>query len=218
MGNHAPTTPGTYHHGHHWKDAHEEFEAAKQGMWVFLVTEVLMVGALFVGYIIFRALYPEAFHEAHKLLNVYMGLTNTFVLITSSWTMVLGVSAIQRGDAKKSLAYLATTVGFGCCFLVVKYFEYAHKIHEGTLPGGLYHFKELTLDKVPLFFSLYFLMTGVHAFHVIVGMGLIIWTMMRIKRGEISKQFFTPVELVGFYWHFVDLVWIFLFPLLYLLG
>ncbi len=218
MGNHGQVTPGTYHHGHHWKNAHEEFEGAKQGMWVFLVTEVLMVGALFVGYIIFRAMYPEAFHEAHKLLNPKLGLLNTFVLITSSWTMVLGVSSIQRGQVSRCLAYLMTTVGFGFVFLIVKYFEYSHKIHEGILPGGLYTYKELAMDKVPLFFSLYFMMTGVHAFHVILGMGLITWVMLRVKRGEVSKQFFTPVELVGFYWHFVDLVWIFLFPLLYLLG
>jgi cytochrome c oxidase subunit III len=211
-------THATHHHGHHWANAQDEFEAAKQGMWVFMVTEVLMIGALFVGYLIFRSLYPEAFHEAHKLLNVKMGLTNTVILITSSWTMVLAVGAAQRGQNKKAFNLLAATVLCACGFLVVKYFEYSHKIHEGILPGGLYHYKELATAKVPLFFSMYFMMTGVHAFHVVLGMCLIIWIMKRVKSGEISPAFYTPVELVGFYWHFVDLVWIFLFPMLYLLG
>ena len=207
-----------HHVGHHWANANEEFEAAKQGMWVFLVTEVLMIGALFVGYLILRALYPEAFHEAHKELNVALGLTNTVFLITSSWTMVLAVAAAQRGENKKSFWLLGTTTLFGFGFLIVKYFEYSHKIHEGILPGGNYHFAGLTTAKVPLFFTMYFMMTGVHAFHVVVGMCLIFWIMKRVRSGEITPEFYTPVELVGFYWHFVDLVWIFLFPMLYLLG
>lgn len=218
MSSHSIEGSKTHQFGHHWKSANDEFEGAKQGMWVFLVTEVLMIGAIFVGYLIFRSLYPEAFHEAHKELNVMLGLTNTVFLITSSWTMVLAVSATQRGQNKKALGLLSATVMFGVGFLIVKYFEYSHKIHEGILPGGLYHFKDLTTAKVPLFFSLYFMMTGVHAFHVVLGMCLILWVMKRIKSGEITPAFYTPVELVGFYWHFVDLVWIFLFPMLYLLG
>lgn len=207
-----------HHHAHHFSSAEHEFETSKEGMWVFMVTEVLMVGALFVGYLIFRSLYPEAFHEAHKLLNVKMGAINTVVLITSSVTMVLGVTAAQRGQVQRCLAMLGSTVVLGFCFLVVKYFEYSHKFHEGILPGGNFTYPALTVPKAPLFFSFYFMMTGVHAFHVVVGMCLIVWIMTRVKKGEITPSFYTPVELVGFYWHFVDLVWIYLFPLLYLLG
>jgi len=214
------TTPvaGKHHHAHHFDSAEHEFQASKQGMWLFMVTEVLMIGAIFVGYFIFRERFPEAFHEAHKLLNVKLGALNTAVLIFSSYTMVRGVSAAQRGDNKKCLRFLATTVAMGAIFCIVKYFEYSHKIHEGTLPGGFYTFAGLNVPNAPLFFSFYFIMTGIHAFHVVVGMSLITWIMFRVKRGEITPEFFTPVELVGFYWHFVDLVWIYLFPLLYLLG
>ena len=207
-----------HHHAHHFESAEHEFEASKEGMWIFLVTEVLMIGALFVGFLIFRALYPESFHAAHKLLSVPLGTVNTLVLLTSSLTMVMGVSAAQRGDNAKCLRWLGITVLFGFAFLIVKYFEYSHKIHEGMLPGGLYTYKDLTLPNANIFFSFYFMMTGVHAFHVVLGMGLITWIMTRVKRGEISPAFYTPVELVGFYWHFVDLVWIYLFPMLYLLG
>lgn len=213
------SSPGhTHHHAHHFSSAEHEFEASKEGMWIFMVTEVLMVGALFVAYLIFRSMYPEAWHEAHKLLNVKLGALNTAILITSSLTMVLGVSAAQRGQITRCLQMLGMTVMFGVGFLIVKYFEYSHKFHEGILPAGHFSFAELTTPKAPLFFSMYFMMTGVHAFHVVLGMGLITWIMIRVKRGEIGPDFYTPVELVGFYWHFVDLVWIYLFPLLYLLG
>ncbi len=217
MSNTNPAT-GVHQHAHHFDSAEHEFQASKQGMWLFMVTEVLMIGAIFVGYFIMRGRFPEAFHEAHKLLNVKLGALNTAVLIFSSYTMVRGVSAAQRGNPKQCLRFLGTTVAMGAVFCVVKYFEYSHKIHEGTLPGGLYTFEGMTTPHVPLFFSFYFIMTGIHAFHVVVGMSLITWVMFRVKRGEITPEFFTPVELVGFYWHFVDLVWIYLFPLLYLLG
>jgi cytochrome c oxidase subunit 3 len=158
------------------------------------------------------------FHEAHKALNVKMGALNTAVLITSSLTMVLGVSAAQRGQRKKSATMLVCTLLLACCFLVIKYFEYSHKIHEGLLPGGYFHNEEFHHPKTPLFFSLYFIMTGIHGLHVVIGMGLISWILIRTQRKEFSPAYFTPVELVGFYWHFVDLVWIYLFPLLYLIS
>jgi cytochrome c oxidase subunit 3 len=207
-----------HHHAHHFDSAGDEFEASKQGMWLFLVTEVLMFGGLFVAYGIFRGLYPEMFHEAHKHLQVAMGATNTVFLITSSLTMVLAVGATQRGQRNRALAFLAITFLFGCGFLVVKYFEYSAKFHHGLLPGKYFVNEELTNPKTPLFFSLYFVMTGLHAFHVIVGMCLMVWLIKRTKNNEFSPEFYTPVELVGFYWHFVDLVWIYLFPLLYLVG
>ena len=207
-----------HHHAHHFGSGDEEFEASKQGMWLFMVTEVLMVGGLFVAYGILRAMYPEMFAEAHKLLSVKLGLTNTIVLITSSLTMALAVGAAQVGDHKKQVRYLLATIALACCFLVVKYFEYSGKIHHGLLPGGLFTSTEVSHPKAPLFFSLYFVMTGIHGLHVVVGMGLIAWIAVRASRREFGSNYYTPVELVGFYWHFVDLVWIYLFPLLYLVG
>lgn len=208
-----------HHHAHHFGSADDEFEACKQGMWVFLVTEVLMIGGLFVAYGIFRGLYPEMFQEAHRMLNWKLGATNTIVLILSSLTMVLGVTSAQRGHREKSMSYLFLTLILASCFLVVKYFEYTHKIHDGLLPGGFFTNAELKdVPKVSLFFSLYFVMTGIHGLHVIVGMGLIAWILKRTANREFSPHYYTPVELVGFYWHFVDLVWIYLFPLLYLVG
>lgn len=207
-----------HHHAHHFASADDEFEASKQGMWDFLVTEVLMFGGLFVAYGIFRGLYPEMFHHAHKMLNVKMGALNTVVLITSSVTMVLAVISTQRGRRDRAIVFLIFTFILACCFLVVKYFEYAHKFHDGLLPGAHFHNEELKDPKTDLFFSLYFMMTGLHGIHVIVGMGIIAWILKRTVRGDFSPNFYTPVELVGFYWHFVDLVWIYLFPLLYLVG
>ncbi len=207
-----------HHHAHHFESAEAEFEACKQGMWLFLVTEVLMFGGMFVAYTVFRGMYPEMFKAAHAKLAVPMGFTNTIILITSSLTMVLAVAAAQRGRKDRVLMHLSLTFLLACGFLVVKYFEYSHKIHDGLLPGGFFTNTELTHPKTPLFFSLYFIMTGIHAFHVIVGMGLMLWLAKRTMANEFSPSYYTPVELVGFYWHFVDLVWIYLFPLLYLVG
>ncbi len=207
-----------HHYAHHFSSADDEFEAAKQGMWIFLVTEVLMFGGLFVAYGIFRGLYPEMFHAAHKMLAVPMGALNTVVLITSSLTMALAVSATQKGRKNQAIGYLVVTFIFACCFLVVKYFEYSHKFHDGLLPAGFFTNTELKDPKSPLFFSLYFMMTGLHGIHVLIGMGVIAWILRRTMRNEFSPAFYTPVELVGFYWHFVDLIWIYLFPLLYLVG
>ncbi len=222
---------GTHHHAHHFNSAEHEFETAKEGMWVFMVTEVLMIGAIFVGYLLFRGMYLETFHHAHQMLSVPMGALNTVILLASSLTMALSVSAAQRSEKGKTGLLLGLTLLCGLGFLVVKYFEYAHKIHEGTLPGGIYRdfvasghasaaAKALfeKFPKAPLFFSFYFVMTGIHALHVVIGMSLITWIWWRNKKGEFNSAFYTPVELVGFYWHFVDMVWIYLFPLLYLVG
>ncbi len=213
----AATGP-VHHHAHHFANADEEFEASKQGMWVFLVTEVLMFGGLFVAYGIFRGLYPETFYAAHKFLAVNMGTINTVVLITSSLTMALAVTATQRGQRDRGILFLVLTFLLACRFLVVKYFEYSHKIHDGLLPGAHFSNHELTAPKSSLFFSLYFMMTGLHCAHVIIGMGLIAWMIKRTVQNEFNPAWYTPVELTGFYWHFVDLVWIYLFPLLYLVG
>jgi cytochrome c oxidase subunit 3 len=206
-------------HAHHYNSAGEQFEAAKQGMWVFMVTEVLMLGAVFVGYLIFKSLYLEDFKAAHHQLSVAQGGLNTVVLLLSSLTMVLGVTATQRDQIAKAIRYLWATFGLACVFLVVKYFEYSHKFHIGIFPGGLMKNPEmLKLEHGPTFFSFYFVMTGIHGLHVVIGMGLIYWMIRKLKKRQMNSLYFTPVEMVGFYWHFVDLVWIYLFPLLYLVG
>ncbi|MBI3018790.1 MAG: cytochrome c oxidase subunit 3 family protein [Deltaproteobacteria bacterium] len=185
---------------------------------LFLATEILLFGGLFVIYIMFRGLYPEVFHEASRYLNRPMGALNTVVLICSSFTMAMAVSRAQHNESKKAAVLLLITFLFGLTFMVVKYFEYTHKIHEGLLPGIHFSFAEMAHPKAPLFFSLYFMMTGLHGLHVLVGMGLIFWVLVRAVKGEFSSEYFTPVELTGLYWHLVDLIWIYLFPLLYLIG
>ena len=207
-----------HHHAHHFASSDDEFEASKQGMWLLLVTEVLMFGGLFVAYGILRGLYPVMFHEAHEMLNVQLGALNTVVLITSSLSMALAVNATQTGKRTRAIGCLIVTFILACCFLCVKYVEYRHKFHDGLLPGAFFTNTELKEPKTPLFFSLYFLMTGLHGIHVLMGMGVIAWMLIRTKRREFSPEFYTPIELTGFYWHFVDLVWIYLFPLLYLVG
>lgn len=215
---HAAAAPGERQHAHHFKDGMAEFEACKQGMWIFLVTEVLFFSGLFVAYSVLRVFYPEMVMQAHNLLDWKMGAVNTVILLTSSLTMALAVSAAQRGEQAKIVRNLWLTIICAFGFLVVKYFEYSHKIHEGILPGSLYSFKDLQIDKIPLFFSCYFAMTGVHGLHVIIGIGVIFWVLRRAQKGEFGPNYFTPVEITGLYWHFVDLVWIYLFPLLYLVG
>ena len=202
---------------HHFKSGEHEFDSCKVGMWLFLLQEVMFFAPLFVGYAIFRGLYPESFLEASLLLDWKMGALNTVVLITSSFTMAVGVNAAQRGLNAKTARYLLLTILLACVFLVVKYFEYAHKIHDGLLPASLYTFEGTSHPKTPLFFSLYFMMTGLHGLHVLVGIGVLIWIMLRARNNEFHGKYYTPVELTGLYWHFVDLVWIYLFPLLYLI-
>jgi cytochrome c oxidase subunit 3 len=206
------------HHAHHFKSGLEEFEACKQGMWIFLVTEVLFFSGMFVAYAVLRVFYPEMMKEVHHLLDWRLGALNTVILITSSLTMALAVSASQRGEKEKIVRNLWLTLLCAAGFLVVKYFEYSHKIHEGILPGSLYSFEEIKTAKAPLFFSVYFVMTGIHGLHVIIGMGIIYYLIRRAARNEFGPNYFTPVEMTGLYWHFVDLVWIYLFPLLYLVS
>ncbi|MGE4233424.1 MAG: cytochrome c oxidase subunit 3 family protein [Bacteriovoracia bacterium] len=206
------------HFAHHFESAYQEFDASKYGMWVFLVTEILLFGGLFIAYGIYRTLYPETFHEAHLELNRVMGGINTVVLICSSLTMALAVGMAQRNQPKKSIKLMVVTLLCGAIFLVIKYFEYSHKFHEGLLPGAHYTFHGINTPNPQIFFSLYFMMTGLHGLHVIIGMGLILWVLLRTAKGDFNSEYYTPVELAGLYWHLVDLIWIYLFPLLYLVG
>jgi cytochrome c oxidase subunit 3 len=178
-----------------------------------------MIGGLFVAYAIFRGLYMKEFGIAHHELNWKLGTTNTVILLTSSLTMVMGVTAAQRGRRDRSILALILTFLLACAFLFVKYIEYSTKFHHGIFPAGLMENEEFVkMPGAKVFFSLYFVMTGIHGLHVVIGMCLIAWLIRRSARGDFSPNYFTPVELVGFYWHFVDLVWIYLFPLFYLVS
>jgi cytochrome c oxidase subunit 3 len=209
---------GHHHHGHHYDSNEHEYRTAKEGIWLFLTSEILMFGGLFVAYLIFHQLFPAVFHEGSQHLDWKMGALNTIVLLTSSLTMVLGVHYVQTNQKNKALFNLAVTVACGAIFMIVKYFEYSHKIHDGLLPGTWFKGDTHGLANMGLYYSFYFMMTGLHGSHVLIGMGLIIWVMLRIKKGDFSPEYFTAVEGVGLFWHLVDLIWIFLFPLLYLVG
>lgn len=203
---------------HHFTDAEQQQESAKLGMWVFLLTEVLFFGGLFCAYAIYRAWHPEMFFNAHTALDWRMGGLNTIVLITSSVTMALSIRAFQLDQQKLGTWLLIVTLLCAAAFMVVKYFEYAHKFHLGQLPGRFYTFTGIEGTNPHIFFSIYFLMTGLHGIHVLVGMGVIIWLIVRARKGHFSPAYYTPVEVTGLYWHLVDMVWIFLFPLFYLIG
>jgi cytochrome c oxidase subunit 3 len=202
---------------HHFDNAEHEFEASKLGMWAFLVQEVLFFGGLFVAYFIFKALYPQMFIEAHHHLSWQLGGLNTIFLICSSFTMAMAVRSAQVSKQKAMLIFLTITFLFATGFMCVKYIEYMSKIQHGFLPAKWF-FGEGTFETLPIFFGLYFALTGLHGIHVLGGMVLIGWLIYRGRRGEFHAGYFTPVEMVGLYWHLVDLIWIFLFPLLYLVG
>jgi cytochrome c oxidase subunit 3 len=217
------------HHQHHFTTMEQQFDTSKIGMWLFLATEVLLFGGLFVGFGMMQARFPEQFKEAHEHLQRPLGALNTVVLLVSSWTMVMGVLAARTNQRKKLVFFLIITILCACIFLGVKYFEYSHKFEEGLLPG---HYYKHHGDKIPTvkdangnaangyatFFSFYFMMTGLHGIHIIVGIGLLAWIAVRGNRGEFNSSYYTPVDLVGLYWHLVDLIWIYLFPLYYLIS
>ncbi len=216
------STANTHGHNpnlaHHFKTLDQQFDAAKLGVWLFLATEIIMFGGLFVGYIIFHGLYPDMFAEGAKHLDWRLGATNTLVLLLSSFTMASGVHYAQTNQQKKCVRALFVTLLCGFAFLLIKYFEYSHKIHDGLLPGKFFTNGEAEHYNLAMYFSFYFCMTGLHASHVIAGMCLIFWIMRRSARGDFNSEFYTPVEGVGLFWHLVDLIWIYLFPLLYLVG
>jgi len=214
----SESSPHTGFVAHHFSDAEQQRESAKLGMWVFLLTEILLFGGLFVAYSIYRAWNPEIFHNAHVHLDITLGALNTVVLITSSVTMALAIRNMQLGMRKQAMVNLTVTLLLASVFLVVKYFEYNHKFHLGQLPGRFYTFEGIAGGNPHIFFSVYFLMTGLHGIHVLAGMAAIGWMLIRTGRGHFSAAYHTPIEMTGLYWHLVDMIWIFLFPLLYLVG
>jgi len=209
-----------FHHAHHFKSNDHQFFTAKLGMWTFVLQEVLFFSPLFVSYLIFKSKYFASFHIAAHELDWKLGAVNTIILLVSSFTMARAVAAAQRGQREALEENLIWTIICGFGFMIVKYLEYSHKFHDGTLPGSFFHNPEL-LEKAPqapLFFTIYFAMTGLHGLHVLIGIGVMIWLYVRARKGHFGSNYFTPIEMTGIYWHLVDLVWIYLFPLLYLVS
>ncbi len=212
------------HLAHQFMNREQQDESYIVGMWSFLVTEILFFGALFLCYSIFRIQYPMAFQEGHEELSWVYGCANTVILLTSSLTMVLSVHAAQTGKRILSAMWLAATSVLAAGFLVVKLaFEWYPKFQHHLIPGVNFHwpheqFTEVAAGKAELFFGLYFAMTGLHGIHVVIGIGImaVLGTMLLLNHK--STQYYMPIELAGLYWHFVDIVWIFLFPLFYLIG
>lgn len=203
---------------HHFDDLDQQFESSNLGMWAFLITEVLFFGGLFAAYIVYRTKYPEAFTAGSYKLDITLGAVNTAVLIFSSLTMALAVYWAQLGKSKKIVVFVILTMILGSVFLGIKAVEYSHKIHEHLLPTQSFVFDAPHTEHARIFFSIYFSMTGLHAFHMIIGLGLLTYLAINAWKGAYSVEYNTPVEIIGLYWHFVDIVWIFLFPLLYLIG
>ncbi len=187
-------------------------------MWVFLLTEIMFFGGLFTGYAVYRSLYAVAFAAGSHHLDLVLGSINTAVLISSSLTMVLAVHAAQVGQRKLLVGFLLLTMLLGLVFLGLKAVEYLHKFKDHLVPGSGFLYEGAHTRQVQLFFSFYFGMTGMHALHMIMGIGLLIVLAWLAWRDRFSPTYYTPIESVGLYWHFVDIVWIFLFPLLYLIG
>ena len=227
---HSPDHDHSSGHGHgpsflqhHFDTPVQQLSAAKLGMWLFLAQEVLFFSGLFVAYGIFRSWYPEAFSVGSHILNWRLGGLNTIVLLFSSLTAALAVRSSQLGERKHTRFYLIITILCACVFMVVKYFEYSHKFHDGLLPWNFQpaHLPE-GLDAYPYhvrsFLGIYFMMTGVHGLHVLIGIGLLIWLVIKNEKGAFTAEYNTPVDMVALYWHLVDLIWIYLFPLLYLID
>lgn len=198
---------------HH--DEHRDDEASKLGIWLFIFTELLFFGGLFITYAVYRHAHPEAFHLAAQELDVVVGTINTVILLVSSMTIAMATTSIQKKDKRTTLVLIWVTLLLALVFLVNKYFEWSGKIDHGIWPGSPL-LEELGRGDT-LFFGLYFFMTGLHALHIIIGMVLIAVILVRVQKGRITFDNFQLLENGGLYWHLVDLIWIFLFPLFYLI-
>ncbi len=225
---------------HHFENMEQQREAGTLGMWVFLVTEIMFFGGMFLAYTLYRSLYPESFASASNHLDITLGAVNTGVLILSSFTMAMAVYFTQVGKRRPQILCLILTLILGLGFLGIKAVEYYGKYEDRLIPGTLipgnpfnpavqvegqpldphklHLLKHATVKQVELFYWIYFAMTGMHAIHMIIGAGLLRYLIIFSMRGRFDPEYHGPVEVIGLYWHFVDIVWIFLFPLLYLLG
>ena len=235
-------TEGTHSHPalqHHFENMEQQREAGTLGMWVFLVTEIMFFGGMFLAYTLYRSTYPAAFASASNHLDITLGAINTGVLIMSSFTMAMSVYFTQIGKSRPQILCLVLTIILGLTFLGIKAVEYRAKYEDRLVPGRLIpnapfqpvvaHEGEVdphklhllpgaTVKQVEMFYWIYFAMTGMHALHMIIGAGLLTFLLIFSIKGRYGPEYHSPVEVIGLYWHFVDIVWIFLFPLLYLLG
>jgi len=221
-------------HRHHFETQEQQREAGTFGMWLFLLTEIMFFGGLFFSYLLYRNWYYDAFVVASNQLSVPLGGTNTAVLITSGFFMALGVWAAEVRKKGLLVLTLVLTMLFGCIFIGIKYDEYHEKWEKHHIPGDHFDVSEFVnphaygLKEQPLppdeaqhtqiFFSLYFAMTGLHALHMLIGLGILVWLTVRAHRGDFTAGYVAPIENFALYWHFVDIVWLFLFPLLYLIN
>jgi cytochrome c oxidase subunit 3 len=203
---------------HQFDSLEQQYSAANMGMWAFLIQEILFFGGLFGAYTVYRNEYHDAFVEGSHHLSIGWGTFNTAVLIGSSLTMALAVRAAQQGRKEGTFRWIIGTMILGAVFLGVKVIEYTEKYHHHLIPGSSFQYEGPHAGPMKIFYSLYFCMTGMHALHMVIGIGIMLWLLPRVRRGLYSADYFTPVENFGLYWHFVDIVWIFLFPLLYLIG
>ncbi|HYV83281.1 MAG TPA: cytochrome c oxidase subunit 3 family protein [Pyrinomonadaceae bacterium] len=242
MASHATTAPEVHGHPalqHHFENMEQQREAGTLGMWVFLVTEIMFFGGMFLAYTLYRSLYPAAFASASNHLDITLGAVNTGVLILSSFTMAMAVYFTQVGKHRPQVLCLILTLVLGLTFLGIKAKEYSDKYHDHLIPGRLipgnpfnpavaehgdtdphklHLIGDATVEKVQMFYWIYFAMTGMHALHMIIGAGLLTYLIIFSLKRRFDPEYHSPVEVIGLYWHFVDIVWIFLFPLLYLLG
>ena len=213
---------------HHFADMEQQKNAASLGMWLFLVTEIMFFGGLFCAYLVYRVAHYNAFAAASQQLDWHLGFLNTVVLLVSSLTVVLAVKAAESGNRRQLVTYLVLTVLLGLTFLGIKAIEYNEKFERHHVPGANFSFTDTFDDgsqKIPvnpheaeLYFSLYFAMTGMHALHMVIGCGLFSVLIVLAWKGRYSPQYYTPIENAGLYWHLVDIIWIYLFPLLYLIS
>ncbi len=231
MATHAPTTTshgaaGGDSHGahppgfaHQFEDIEQQLDSTTFGMWVFLAQEIMFFGGLFCGYSIYRSMMPLGFETASNHLNVYLGAANTIVLILSSLTMALAVRSAMLGNNPAIVRYLIGTLILGFVFLGVKVVEYTDKFTHHLVPGYNFQWPDAAnAGGAQMFYVFYFTMTGMHALHMVIGAGLLLYFIYKASKGTYHARYFGPIENMGLYWHFVDIVWIFLFPLLYLLG
>ena len=215
-GGHAPHHPYLQHH---FDNMAQQAEASTLGMWVFLVTEIMFFGGLFMAYLVYRHASPMGFQEASAHLSIGWGTANTAILIVSSLTMAFAVRAAQTSQpAKTQVFWLLATMALGAAFLGIKAIEYTGKFREHIVPGPNFVWHGVYPKPAEQFYSLYFAMTGLHALHMVIGIGIMTVITVMAWRKTFDREYYTPVEVAGLYWHFVDIVWIFLFPLLYLIG
>ncbi len=204
---------------HQFETMEQQAGASQLGIWVFLATEVLFFGGLFLLYTVYRMQYPAAFEECSKLMDLRLGAINTAILLTSSLTMALAVHSAEEGEKKgTTIRWLLLTMLLGIVFLGIKGTEYHMKFVEHLVPGPNFALDSIHHREAQIFFSLYFAMTGLHAIHMIIGLGVMSVMVLMTWRGKFSKTYSNPIQIAGLYWHFVDIIWIFLFPLLYLIG